>query len=95
MAADQGLIHLDVSVHVPGGLLAVVDRLHRGVGQAGDVPARKHPGLAGLHGVGADVRGSPAVQLHRGQGLRHWREEKEGRSVQRQEVIHWVVFEAS
>lgn len=63
--------HLDVLVDVPGSLFAIVDRLHGGIGQAGDVSAGKHPGFTGLHGFAVHLRCPPSVQLYWFQGLLH------------------------
>lgn len=58
-------IHLDVSVHMPRSLFAIVHWFHWGVSQASDISSCKHPGLAGLHGVCVHLWSPPAGQLHR------------------------------
>lgn len=53
--------YLQVKVHGPCRSLAVVDRLHGGLGRARDVPAEEDSGLTARHDLGVHFRQAPAV----------------------------------
>jgi len=52
-------------MHVPGGGLAVVDRLDRRLCDARDVPAEEDPRLTTAHRLRVNFRFTPLVHLHR------------------------------
>lgn len=76
MFAAEFEVYLYVSVDMPRGLFAIIHWFHCGVRQTSNVSTRKHPGLAGLHGVCVHLWSTPAVQLQRSHGLSHYTQTK-------------------
>ena len=62
-SCTQPHMYLQVLVHVPGGLLPIVDRLYCCIGPPSQVPSTKHAGLAGGHGLWINLWCAPTGEV--------------------------------